>query len=1329
MAEINTLITLNIDSGLLELKDLSATIKTEFREMTITVTSSWNSMLDSIISNSNSGSSAIASFSSISRNSASAMDLSFKDMASSSKKFVKEVTSGWKDMKEANIKVLKLTDSSKEALEGMKNAAADVNFDSFAGGAIKAEKEINNLSKTMSVMTKISFALILVEIAMAFIDMVNAAVKAREQLERFKTDLEVAGSRMTRQHLSLTTLVKSYVDLYKTAGETPDKMEKFRKIAFNLSRVLPQLSSEIQNTTRELDLLPSVVKFASVDLQIKDWDARKKELVDMVDSFLKDLGVDKNTQIAISAKISGDSESTKDFLERSKDFASKAAKSMMSIENWETIKVLAEQIHNGNVAFDSLSAQSISTRKEVESNIERIASSLERPITLANANSFAADLKIAREELSLVSKATNIDTSTFEEKINSAEARLRSFYSTIKENENKNTILSIQDANKTEQLGSLKTELNSYLNLLAQNEELTEKQAVSVLNLSNEYYRLGGELDSNIINLNKVANATMNAAEKNSFLTQYGSDAEKTEVIIKSKLIPALEAIKEKAGRLELSETSQTNAQFNVFATTIKDIEPSLTKYISKIKDVGKFMQDIDGQTPAQQLKQFKTKLEEIRDIEIKNDFLLKYGNDAEKMSVVVDTKLAPSLQTLEEKIKKTGVSAESLAEARFDYLQDAATTIFPDLADEMGRVSDKQDFLKDIDFKNPGKALQDFIDNLKKLRDEQDSISDAAAVYQELSESTREMANIMGQASMIADAFGAAWSQALAQVADGLLMVSDGFAQMASGDYMAAAASFAQGMSNVYSATLGRDGLWGSGQYDDAHVESWARGIGLNDPGIIADTQARVSQLRDSGYDKFEARKIAEMEAIPAAIEALGKLDSAQVDKMFWSIAHGIEELGNNYGAWKAAIPSIIPLLDQVDGSSVQMTDHLASLVSGLMNQGLATDEVLEKALKFADADNIHAWMSEVARGAEAGKIKLEDFARQFVALVEAADAKGIYADGQIQEMVNAANSMGWSMEEITSSIQDSVNAVQAEIDAVQQNIADINKQIEDARLAIDSARASRWDFNHYRKKEIEATFKEHIGDDKSFKWVKKTELDPTDPNSNGKHWQRERFRGQDAFKAINENIQDVTGGKRAMTFKEMREMVQGVEGKENKEALMEYLKGQNEGLRIQEQIENAKKQVEFLKDQRELQKSILNQHNNRLERIKTVLDKIRDNTTPSGKYHGGLMESRRYYEIAERGPEFIMSNNALSRYGLDFMESVNNGSYSPVETQVIAPVTTSNPTGAGNLNVTASVNGNNQIVINTELDGQAVGKAITFDVVRDRLIPMIDEARGAGY
>ena len=330
--------------------------------------------------------------------------------------------------------------------------------------------------------------------------------------------------------------------------------------------------------------------------------------------------------------------------------------------------------------------------------------------------------------------------------------------------------------------------------------------------------------------------------------------------------------------------------------------------------------------------------------------------------------------------------------------------------------------------------------------------------------------------------------------------------------------------------------------------------------------------------------------------------------------------------------------------------------------------------------------------------------------------------------EMIAEAEEAGISTEDLYQSTIDGINNT---ISGLKDNLSSVNDSILNGNNSLFSMHKQLWELTTKGIPEAKKALSDFA--DKKDPETGESLLQWEDlSSSDGK-----KYSGQAAVTALSERIQNlgkkdiyddagenvIRTRKKLIRWKDAKEMMDGASSPEAKAMILEMIERQNQKIMLENQIKNQREQIREARARKRL--------------LKRQLDILKDwksyvngkdpegEETADEKYTGGLIHNRRYYEIAERGPEFIMSNNALSRYGIDFMESVNSGSYVPAQAPIVKPVVGSNH---GSNKLIARIEGGNRIVFDPEINGEK-GEPITFEVVRDKIIPLLNKAHSHGY
>ncbi len=280
-------------------------------------------------------------------------------------------------------------------------------------------------------------------------------------------------------------------------------------------------------------------------------------------------------------------------------------------------------------------------------------------------------------------------------------------------------------------------------------------------------------------------------------------------------------------------------------------------------------------------------------------------------------------------------------------------------------------------------------------------------------------LGNVFGQVGQIAGQLNLPGGELLGGLGGGLGGITQGmsaFSAVATSGLTGMAAGLAK-----FSATLtiamgaiqiAQALLPSSKSFDDASAQRFVDSLGIEAAEVVASIQAEIAKLREAGLDKFAARDIAELHGIPALIEAAGRLEQAQLDKLLWGISHGVDALGNSWKAWSEAVPATLALLDQVDRGFVSWTDHLGDVVSAIVQTGNATAEMMSIAIKNApDGDFIKRLFDDIAIGAGKGLIGEDLFIESLELLLGAVEEFGIDAEAQIFRVIEAAQELGFSL------------------------------------------------------------------------------------------------------------------------------------------------------------------------------------------------------------------------------------------------------------------------------------------------------------------------------
>ena len=584
----------------------------------------------------------------------------------------------------------------------------------------------------------------------------------------------------------------------------------------------------------------------------------------------------------------------------------------------------------------------------------------------------------------------------------------------------------------------------------------------------------------------------------------------------------------------------------------------------------------------------------------------------------------------------------------------------------------------------------------------------------------------------------------------------------------------FAAGGAGIVNGLFGYNGMFGSKKYDDEYAAEWLGGMGINNNALLTQLQNLIGSLRQQGYDKFQARKIAELQMVPQIVDSLESLTQVQFDKLLWGIGHGMEEMGGGMSAWRAAMPGVAALLDEIDGKTVQWTDHISAFMSNLISRGLATDEMLQTSFKWAEDSQLIAWFSELSIGIDRGSLSVSDFVRQFSLLWDEAESRGLSFEGQLQQIFQAAANAGWTLEDVTQ-------ALTAQMEFYAQTIADLTEQIRSVQGQIDSTKQSimntkmsifewkMWGHDEAKSKikDLATAYSDAIAEAMKEKDLEKRAEMITDAEKlrfkyNRKAWTSDdgtrslsqgQFEGSGAYDAIMETVDAMTGGyTEALTFREMKEIVKGVEGSDNQQAVWEYLKSVNNALLLEDQLQAQKDQLKALKDQKnELKRT----RQKTIDKLQSIKDSVRylenhwnqliskedkqiqhlasiDANISSGikvemRASGGLVSGTQLYSIAEQGPEYVMSNSALNAYGLDFMDAVNAGQYRPGFIPIPAPIEYPEPPKPGEMPTPSSSNQGRQAPVIENLNFNptiVINKEVDIEEIQNQLNDMAKHA-----
>lgn len=621
------------------------------------------------------------------------------------------------------------------------------------------------------------------------------------------------------------------------------------------------------------------------------------------------------------------------------------------------------------------------------------------------------------------------------------------------------------------------------------------------------------------------------------------------------------------------------------------------------------------------------------------------------------------------------------------------------------------------------------------------------------VSDALKMVGGSLSAVGSLLDSLGVKQGKVLGQVGSGMTGLSTNIETMLTSglsfvQYFSAATSMIQNAFSIYSGLFGRNGLFGSGQYDNEHAEGWLKSLGVVNPQILAQIQKRITELRDAGMDKMDARTVAEMESIAPIIAARGKINQDQADKMSWKISHGIEVLKGGHDAWHAAYQPILAILDQVDKKNIEFTDHMSALVSGLTRHGMLTEDVFKKVQKVASDDSLRAWMSETARGVREGSVSLGEFGRQLTLLASEGLRRGIDFTGQLEDMLLAAASAGWKQVDVLEVIN---NLIKAQETVVNQKIKELQQANVNLKNVTQQIHDARWDLFKYEKFTLPEAKKNYRRQFEEGEWSYTRKNDITNVDKAGRDrgvLESGKYSGAEAFKEINRTIHAYTEGySKSLNFKQMQEIVESTDPK-GQQAVAEYLELRNQGLQMADQIAALNLQREELQRSRTEIKDQLQKEREKLTDLTTVkntivtgwptlegntsktnewLDKIYRDGIPTRaaipEAMGGLLFNERLYRVAEAGPEFIMSNAALRRYGLPLMEAINAGSWAP--TAIPVPVTASAAPVAVDVRVSVD-NRNKRILVTPSVDGRSgAAAAIDFDYLDGSLMPLLKEHR----